>query len=106
MVHEKRNRRTRLDFFPLPLLPDLSFFVLAVFRSKCFRLLTPFLLKLLVELDEKQRLVLHVCEEVMLPDEVKDIRPPQAQCVRERLAWLAVSKVPAVDRTFSSLVIA
>lgn len=40
----------------------------------------PFLLlleQLLIELDEKESLVADIREEVILPDEIKDVGPPQ-----------------------------
>ena len=76
MVHQERDGRdgVRVDVFPVPfaLLPQL-----------------------LVEFDKQQRLVLHVREQIVLPDEVEHVRAPQAEEVRERLAWLAVKRVSA-----------
>ena len=52
--------------------------------------LAPLLHELKVELDEEQRLVLHGREQVVLADEVEDVRAPEAQEVGQRLARLSV----------------
>ena len=58
-----------------------------------FSILLALLAQLLVELDEEQSLVLYIREEVVLSDEIKDIRATQAQEVWECFAWLAVERV-------------
>ena len=83
VVHQERDGRdgVRVDVFPVP-----------------FALL----LQLLVEFDKQQRLVLHVREQIVLPDEVEHVRAPQAEEVRERLARLAVERVPEKQRVRSA----
>ena len=83
MVDQECDSRdgVRVDVFPVPftLLPQL-----------------------LVEFDEQQRLILHVREQIVLPDEVEHVRAPQAEEVRERLARLAVERVPEKQRVRSA----
>ena len=58
-----------------------------------FSVLLALLAQLLIELDEEQSLVLHVREEVVLSDEIKNVRAAQAQEVWECFAWLAVERI-------------
>ena len=74
VVHQECNRGNRIRVDVLP-------FVLAL------------LPQLLVELHEQERLVLHVREQVIFTNEVKDVRAAQAQEVRESLAWLSIECV-------------
>lgn len=57
--------------------------------------------QLLVKLDELERLVLNVGEEVVLADEGEDVRVLELEEVREGLAWLAVHDVAVPDRSQS-----
>lgn len=50
----------------------------------------------MVELDEKQSLVLHCCEQIMLANEFKHIRPSQPDEERKSLCWLAIGGVPMI----------
>ena len=42
----------------------------------CLQMLSLFLVKFLIEFDEQQSLVANICEEIIFPDEVKDVGPP------------------------------
>ena len=57
-------------------------------------LLLPLLAELLVKLDEEQRLVLHVGEQVVLADEVEHVRAAQTEEERKRLSGLSVESIP------------
>ncbi len=70
MIHQKGDGRA----YPL--------YIFASFLS--------FLDKFLIELDQEQRLVLHVRKQVVRADEVKNIGSSEAQHVWERLPWLTV----------------
>lgn len=59
------------------------------------RLATALKLNILIELDEEERLVLHVGEEVVLPDEGEDAWSAEFEEVGERFAGLTVKDVPA-----------
>lgn len=52
-----------------------------------------------IELDEEKRLVLHVREEVVVADEVKDAWPSQLEKVWQRLPGLAVEHEPVLRRS-------
>ena len=52
-----------------------------------------------VELDQEQRLVLHVREEVVFADEVEYARTAELEEVRERLARLTVQNESGRERT-------
>lgn len=58
------------------------------------RLATALKLNILIELDEEKRLILHVGEEVVLPDEGEDAWSAEFKEVRERFAGLTVEDVP------------
>ena len=58
-----------------------------------FSILLALLAQPLIELNEEQSLVLYIRKEVVLSDEIKDIRAAQAQEVWECLAWLAVERI-------------
>ena len=73
---------------------------LALLRADVFALPASLFHQLVIELDEKQRLILRSREEIIITNKVEDIRSPQAQEVRECLSWLAVHDIP--DRKLSN----
>lgn len=65
----------------------------------CLLLFPLFLKQLLIELDQKQSLVANVCKEVILPDKVKDIGPPQPQEELKCFPRLAIRDVPVESKS-------
>lgn len=61
------------------------------------RLATALKLNVLIKLDEQESLILHVGEEVMLPDQGEDAWSAEFEEVGERLARLAVEDVAVND---------
>ena len=51
----------------------------------------------MVEFDEKQRLILHGGEQIVVPYEIENIRSSKADEIREGFAGLPVVRVPYVS---------
>ena len=68
--------------------------------------LPPLLHQLLVELDKQKGLVLNSSEQVVVSDEIENIRSPKTKIVWQRFAWLTVSGKPGTHVNTSSVVAA
>ena len=75
MIHKKSDSRARLS---------TGLFIFAVF------FVTTRFREFLIKFDQKEGLILNICEEVMITYKIKDIGPAQPDCIWESFPGLMV----------------